>query len=80
MLYVYLGNSLINMGSLDLIFLLLSTTMQIKTAATIINTMLPTVPKGIAIASCPAGVGCAGVGCAVGEAVWKMESLHHLHQ
>ena len=75
MLYVYLGNSLINMGSLDLIFLLLSTTMQIKTAATIINTMLPTIPKGIAITSCP-----AGVGCAVGEAVWKMESLHHLHQ
>ena len=64
------------MDSLDLIFLLLlSTTMQIKTAATIINTMLPTIPKGIAIASCP-----AGVGCAVGEAVWKMEPLHHLHQ
>ena len=61
------------MGSLDLIFLLLlSIMMQIKTAATIINTMLPTIPKGIAIATCP-----AGVDCAVGEAVWKMEIFHH---
>ena len=71
MLYVYLGNSLINTASLDF-FLLLSTTMQIKTAATIINTMLPTIPKGIATASCP-----AGVDCTVGEAVWKMEIFHH---
>ena len=74
-MYVYLDNSLINMGSLDLIFLLHNTAMQMKTAATIINTMLPTIPNGIAITSCP-----AAVGCAVGEAVWKMEILHHLHQ
>ena len=77
MLYMYLGKSLINMGSLDLIFLLRSTAMQMKTATTIINTMLPTIPKGIAITSCP-----ACVGCGVGETgtVWKMEILHHLQQ
>jgi len=77
MLYMYLGKSLINMDSLDLIFLLRSTAMQMKTATTIINTMLPTIPKGIAITCCP-----ACVGCGVGETgtVWKMEILHHLQQ
>lgn len=77
MLYMYLGKSLINIGSFDLFFLLHSTAMQMTTATTIINTMLPTIPKGIAITCCS-----ACVGCAVGETgtVWKMKILHHLQQ